>query len=52
MELEELCTLTPDCTKKLQSLKLYGTGIKTERNIDQWNRIESINCDKGDHNIL
>ena len=30
-----------DNTTKLQSSKQYGTGTKTEKNIDQWNGIES-----------
>ena len=40
MELEASGSLTSDDTTKQQSSKLYGTGIK-DRNIDQWNRIES-----------
>ena len=35
-----ISSLTSDYTKKLQSSKPYGTG-KKDRNIDQWNRIES-----------
>ena len=33
MELEESGSLTSDYTVKQQSLKLYGTGTKTERKI-------------------
>ena len=40
MELEESGSLASDYTTKLQSSELYGTGTKN-RNIDQWNRIES-----------
>ena len=39
MELEESTCLTSDYTTKPQSSRQYG-GHK-ERNIDQWNRIES-----------
>ena len=39
MELEESSFLTSAYTKKLQSLRQYGTGTKT--NIDIWNKIES-----------
>ena len=38
MELEESNFLTSDYTTKLQSSRKYGTG--TNRNIDQWNKIE------------
>ena len=39
MELEELTCLTSGSTTKLQSSRQYGTG--TDRNMDQWNKIES-----------
>ena len=39
MELEESTYLTSGSTKKLQSSRQYGTD--TNRNIDQWNKIES-----------
>ena len=41
MELEESTFLTSDYTTKLQSSRQYGTGTKN-RNIDQWNKIESL----------
>ena len=40
MELEESTFLTSDYTTKLQSSRQYGTGTEN-RNIDQWNKIES-----------
>ena len=40
MKLEESTFLTSDYTTKLQSSRQYGTGTKN-RNIDQWNKIES-----------
>ena len=40
MELEESTCLTSDYTTKPQSSRQYGTGTK-DRNIDQWNKIES-----------
>ena len=40
MELEESTCLTSDSTTKPQSSRQYGTGTK-DRNIDQWNKIES-----------
>ena len=39
MELEESICLTSGYTTKLQSSRQYGTD--TDRNIDQWNKIES-----------
>ena len=39
MELEESTFLTSGYTTKLQSSRQYGTG--TNRNTDQWNKIES-----------
>ena len=39
MELEESNLLTSGYTTKLQSSRQYGTG--TNRNTDQWNKIES-----------
>ena len=41
MELEKTASLESGYTTKLQSSKQYGTGTKTEKNIDQWNGIES-----------
>ena len=38
MELEESAFLSSDYTAKLQASRQYGTG--TDRNIDQWNKIE------------
>ena len=40
MELEESTFLTSGYTTKLQSSRQYGTGNQN-RNIDQWNKIES-----------
>ena len=40
MELEESTFLTSDYITKLQSSRQYGAGTKN-RNIDQWNKIES-----------
>ena len=40
MELEQSTFLTSDYTTKLQSLRQHGTGTNN-RNIDQWNKIES-----------
>ena len=40
MDLEESTFMTSDYTTKLQSSRQYGTGTKN-RNIDQWNKIES-----------
>ena len=40
MELEESTCLTSGSTTKPQSSRQYGTGHK-DRNIDQWNKIES-----------
>ena len=40
MELEESTCLTSGSTTKPQSARQYGTGTK-DRNIDQWNKIES-----------
>ena len=40
MELEEATSLTSGSTTKPQSSRQYGTGHK-DRNIDQWNKIES-----------
>ena len=39
MELEESICLTSGSTTKSQSSRQYGTG--TDRNTDQWNKIES-----------
>ena len=39
MELEESTCLTSDYTTKLQSSRQYG--MDKDRNIDQWNKIES-----------
>ena len=39
MELEESTCLTSGYTIKLQLSRQYGTG--TDRNIDQWNKIEN-----------
>ena len=42
MELEESTIQTSDYTTKPQSSRQYGTGIKKKnRNIDQWDKIES-----------
>ena len=41
MELEKSSFLTSVYTTKLQSSRQYGTGKKKNRNIDQWNQIES-----------
>ena len=40
MELEESTFMTSDYGTKPQSSRQYGTGTKN-RNIDQWNKIES-----------
>ena len=40
MELEESTFLTSDYTTKPRLSRKYGTG-KKNRNIDQWNKIES-----------
>ena len=40
MELEESTCLTSDYATKLQSSRQYGV-LHTDRNIDQWNKIES-----------
>ena len=40
MELEESTCLTSDYNTKLLSSRQHGTG--TDRNIDQWNKIESL----------
>ena len=39
MQLEESSSLSSDYTTKLQSLKQYGTGTKTD--IGKWKRIKS-----------
>ena len=41
MEPEESTYLTSGSTTKPQLSRQYGTGTKTEINIDQWNKIES-----------
>ena len=41
MEWEESAFLTSDYTTKLQSSRQYGTSTKN-RNIDQWNKTESL----------
>ena len=41
MELEESTCLTSGSTTKPQSSRQYGTGTKTEIQINQWNKIES-----------
>ena len=41
MELEESTCLISVSTTKPQSSRQYGTGTKTNGNIDQWNKIES-----------
>ena len=41
MELEESTCLTSGSTRQPQSSRQYGTGTK-KRNIDQWNKIESL----------
>ena len=41
MDLEESICLTSGSTTKQQSSRQYGTGKKKNRNIDQWNKIES-----------
>ena len=40
MELDEKNFLTSDYTTKLQSSRQYG--LTQDRNIDQWNKIESL----------
>ena len=41
MELEKSTCLTSFSTTKIQSSREYGTDTKT--NVDQWNKIESLN---------
>ena len=41
-ELQQSGSLTSDYTTKVQSSKQYGTGTKKSGNVDQWNRIESL----------